>query len=1279
MKSPPRSSSSSIVLACALFAAFFGCAPFPVIAGAAYVGSPSNPTALQAAITSAYNAGSNPIIINPGTYSFPANSSNFVLQMNNMSNVVIDAYGVTISATSNADGDLVMANDNNVTFAGAVVGHPNPQSSQGTIEAIGTYTPSSGGTGTYVDVLIDAGYRTDFTGNCFGIDYDPVTRHIKVGSPDMYGLQGQTYNSSTGYWRFYFSNLSGTNIAVGDPIAFRGTFVSGGYQGLYAPNNVNCTVEDCTFSDSGGFVIQDAGGSGDHYYRDAVTYGAPPPGGTVKPLLASCADGIHCSSNLVGPDIENCLFEGMGDDGIAVHGSYNQVQSSSGTTIVIANANNSTDITVGDTIRAYDTNFNLLGTATVESVTSIANFTRSGTSKYSAFQGTLYGFTVTLSQAIPGLAFDCVVCNPEKCGAGYKLLNNTVRYNRARGILVKADNGTIENNLLEGNTLAGIEVAEEVYFAEADFSHNVTISNNVLRSNAYIGGPFGSGIALTGDGGNGLTGHQNISITNNLFDGVRGCVLQIEYANGVTVANNLIQNATEGSGNSNPDSTAVIWLANCNNVSFSNNLISGKSGGAKYTVEQLSSALGTSNPSNGVTVCGTFELKNKLSSLLLDGPGAGLDLDQNAYSGYDQLWNLSAISPGFTELINQGAIQPAGVGSSTSVGSNLVLEPTTGASDQLWEIQPGSGSTSTVQFVDGLSNLAVNVSGGSTLSGAAIVQNSPSSSTSQQWTIGASPQTTPAASANPNQVTGTNSALTVGNWTGGVGALTFTWSLVSGPAAAAFGSNNGTTSGQTCTATFSTAGQYTFLVKITDSTGAFVMANTNVTVEQTPTTFSVTPSTGIILPNGTLQVTATLYDQFGDPETPLPEVVWSVTSGLGTVAEDTGLYTASSTSGTSTVTATTGYFTGSCVITVSALPAIAAPASASPTPVTAKTTTATVLGEYVGGESSLTYTWSATGPAAVAFSANGTNASKSTVATFAAAGAYVLTVTVADPSNQTATSSVNVTVNATPEKAYISPSPGKVNANAQLQMLGAAKDQFGNLITNPPLLWAVTSGGGTINASGVYTAPATTGTAMVTVTSGAFSATSSISILNGALGELSGSVANPGPLSVNLTTEGTTDWIHWGSGVPGVNHKSTGGSKISGYTLIGSNTPTILLTDPRSCSWSDGTPTASASNNKGGLSLAGVGSGFSFTAPADLSLRTLTVYVGGKGEGGQLTAHISDGSSPDYVNVQPLNKNQWDAAYTITYEAASAGQTIQISWVQNTGTGTISLTAADLH
>ncbi len=93
-------------------------------------------------------------------------------------------------------------------------------------------------------------------------------------------------------------------------------------------------------------------------------------------------------------------------------------------------------------------------------------------------------------------------------------------------------------------------------------------------------------------------------------------------------------------------------------------------------------------------------------------------------------------------------------------------------------------------------------------------------------------------------------------------------------------------------------------------------------------------------------------------------------------------------------------------------PTFATAASASPNPVSGTTTTLSALGADDGGESQLTYTWATTGtpPAAVSFSTNGSNAAKTTVATFTASGSYSFQVIATDAQGLTARSTTTVSV-----------------------------------------------------------------------------------------------------------------------------------------------------------------------------------------------------------------------------------------------------------------------------
>jgi hypothetical protein len=221
------------------------------------------------------------------------------------------------------------------------------------------------------------------------------------------------------------------------------------------------------------------------------------------------------------------------------------------------------------------------------------------------------------------------------------------------------------------------------------------------------------------------------------------------------------------------------------------------------------------------------------------------------------------------------------------------------------------------------------------------------------------------------------------------------------------------------------------------------------------------------------------------------------------------------------------------------------------------------------------------------------------------------------------------------------------------------------------------------NSSGIATSPALTangqsGSYAVTASVTGVAAAANFSLTNTAVtasgGTLTGS-GNSATTAFNLTAEGTADWVHWGDAT--LTRKAGVGAQISNYTVVGTGPVTSYTNDPRGLSWSDGAPAPSGSNNNG-IYVNFTGNGFSFTAPADTNTRVLTVHVGGWLSGGTFTAHLSDGSAPDYVDSTSLASGQFDRNYTLTYDAASAGQTLTISWVTNAGSGNVTLNGAAL-
>jgi len=172
---------------------------------------------------------------------------------------------------------------------------------------------------------------------------------------------------------------------------------------------------------------------------------------------------------------------------------------------------------------------------------------------------------------------------------------------------------------------------------------------------------------------------------------------------------------------------------------------------------------------------------------------------------------------------------------------------------------------------------------------------------------------------------------------------------------------------------------------------------------------------------------------------------------------------------------------------------------------------------------------------------------------------------------------------------------------------------------------------------------------------------------------------------VNLTSEGTLDWAHWGLATEtDFNHKAgVTPQKISNVTPLNSGFFLALPTSLAACTWTDGTPTLTSSNTSS-LQVYGEGTGFQFTVPADPTTKLLQVYVNAYSARVRLEATLSDNSAT------ALSDDSFDTAatrqgpvrvYTVRYAAGATGQTLTVkcTMVLDEGSGWISLQAATLQ
>ncbi|RPJ49544.1 MAG: hypothetical protein EHM23_36585, partial [Acidobacteria bacterium] len=240
--------------------------------------------------------------------------------------------------------------------------------------------------------------------------------------------------------------------------------------------------------------------------------------------------------------------------------------------------------------------------------------------------------------------------------------------------------------------------------------------------------------------------------------------------------------------------------------------------------------------------------------------------------------------------------------------------------------------------------------------------------------------------------------------------------------------------------------------------------------------------------------------------------------------------------------------------------------------------------------------------------------------------------------------SVVVDVNGAPT-ANAGPDQG-VTPNTVVTLRCSSTDPDGDPLTRS---WSQTGGPavalqGATSATSTFTAPSVTVvtplTFRLTVNDGkGHSASDDVAItVNPGNGLLTGSMA-ASPASVNLTSEGTMDWAHWGlAAATSFNHKAAVTSAISNYTSVGSAVAQRLQKNSTTYSWTGGTPTVTATNTPNGVWVMGLGNGFQISAPADTTKRTLKLYLGVWAAQGKLEATLSDGSAAAFADISLVNQ-----------------------------------------
>jgi hypothetical protein len=167
----------------------------------------------------------------------------------------------------------------------------------------------------------------------------------------------------------------------------------------------------------------------------------------------------------------------------------------------------------------------------------------------------------------------------------------------------------------------------------------------------------------------------------------------------------------------------------------------------------------------------------------------------------------------------------------------------------------------------------------------------------------------------------------------------------------------------------------------------------------------------------------------------------------------------------------------------------------------------------------------------------------------------------------------------------------------------------------------------------------------------------------------------PIPAVVDLSAEGTRDWVHWGlTDATSVNRRRGG----KGIEDLGGTPRGRYDNNPQSYSWTGGSPAATAARTPTGVYSCGQGATITLRAPAGPATRTLHLYAGVWMASGRLTVTV------DGVTATRTLENR-DAISTRRFEVryrAAAGSRLTVTWTATAAhhptCGNIDLQAATL-
>lgn len=336
----------------------------------------------------------------------------------------------------------------------------------------------------------------------------------------------------------YFREL-GDTVDVGDKIIINNR-KDAGYSVFDVRTCSNITLEDITIYAANGCIVLGHNNVGDITLENVnVTY---------KPdsnrWITTNSDGLHIWGCTGKVSMNNCTFEGLSDDGMNLYqGGTLVTEQISETEFIISGegVNSFAPQQVGEELIFFKADDGQAqGEATITACELVEGKSYQWVRKITV-DTPIKGVVVGTDRATATMVF-----RKNQMFSGTSITNCTFRNIRARAIVLRTLDTTIENNTFENTSNHAIYVGNWNY--EGPYCNGITIKNNTMNhcgyvayeANSFKAGTIGIYTETWDNGPQGqYVAHKNIVIEGNTINNYHGHAIRIGNASSVTVTNNI--------------------------------------------------------------------------------------------------------------------------------------------------------------------------------------------------------------------------------------------------------------------------------------------------------------------------------------------------------------------------------------------------------------------------------------------------------------------------------------------------------------------------------------------------------------------------------------------------------------------------------------------------------------------------------------------------------------------------------------------------------------------